>query len=596
MTRQINLGTRGGFLVPQAPKEHPETTRNRLVAILNGAILMAALGQPGSSAIAQQTAARSEADEARMRAVVAFADHALEKGRDRWSGKETPLFADGLEVRTGQPVEWLHKGRRYVLSNLASQQNFFRTLVGLSNLTGDERYRQAAKDATAYMFEHFRSPCGLLYWGGHTFVDLRTLKVVHIEGPHMEIKMHLPYYDLMWHVGREATAKFIRAYWNGNVRDWRRLEINRHAPYGEAMGSLWDSPWDNPAPLYETQWHGSVMPITDMTYSAAWLSQHGDARALGWARRLTDLMAGARHPQTGLGAGRFTALEKRRTDPGNSTAHGDRTRNQFGPEFGEAALDAWNLLSATGVRRIYVEYALSQMAATELLKLQGRALLAEAVGGLKAYARHGYDAQHNVFRAMLGDGSDLTGYTIKRSGWFGDAGETIRPIAADAAFLLSYARAWRLSGDAVLWTTSQAMARGNGLGDIGDTPGQAMALNLKTGCSNPLALLAVLELHRGSGEAGYLSLARRIGDNMIEHRFRNNLFVESDRHIYARFDALDPLALLTLEAAIRGKPDQVPTFIGGLWRYLQGPYDGHGRASDQRLFYSPAAQFQRGPQ
>jgi hypothetical protein len=43
------------------------------------------------------------------------------------------------------------------------------TLVGLSNLTGDERYRQAARDATAYMLAHFQAPCGLLVWGEHAF-------------------------------------------------------------------------------------------------------------------------------------------------------------------------------------------------------------------------------------------------------------------------------------------------------------------------------------------------------------------------------------------------------------------------------------------
>ncbi len=572
--------------------------RSLLPGLLAFTVLPSFVGFPSCSAVAAQ-AVRPEADDVRMRAVVAFADHALEKGRDRWSGKDTPLFVDGLEVRTGQPVEWLRSGRRYVISNLASQQNFFRTLVGLSELTGDERYRQAAKDATAHVFEHFRSPCGLLYWGGHTFVDLRTLEVVHIEGPHMEIKMHLPYYDLMWQVDPQATAGFIRAYWNSNLWDWGRLEINRHAPYGKKPGAVWGSDWDDPQPLYETRGHGSVMPITDMTYSAAWLSQRTDANSLVWARRMADLMTRSRHPETGLGSGRFSVLETRRkytgvTEPRSTavretyTDYGDRTRNVFGPEFGEAALDAWQLGRAATARRIYVEYALSQMAIAEELGDGGNEYLSWMVEGLKAYAKYGYDAEDNVFRALLGDGSDLTGYVIKRGL---RAGETLEAIPADAAFLLSYARAWRLSGEDELWATVRDIARGNGLGDLGQAAGQDPSPDLTTGCKDPLALLAVLEVYRGKGDDVYLSLARRIGDNIIQQRYRNHLFVESERHLYARLDALDPLALLALEATVRGEPERAPAFIGGLWRYLQGPYDGHGRANDQGLFYRPDAYF-----
>ncbi len=554
------------------------------VGILAGAVLAAAPGQPGSSAIAQETALRSEADETRMQALIDFADHALEKARDRWSGEDTPLFADALEVRTGQPVEWLRSGRRYVISNLASQQNFFRTLVALSNLIEDERYRQAAKDATAHVFEHFRSPCGLLYWGGHTFIDLRTLEVVHIEGPHMEIKMHLPYYDLMWQVDPQATAEFIRAYWNSNLRGWGRLEINRHARYGQERGPLWDSEWEDPEPLYATPWSGSLMPITDMTYSAGWLAhQEGERGALVWAERLRGLVDGARHPDTRLGPTRPTV----RTAGGSAAAD-----QQFRPEFGDLAKHAW-MIWGSQPRRIYVEYALAQMELAELLGEEGRDFLSFPLEGLKAYARHAYDAEDNVFRAMWADGTDMTGYVVKRSGDL-PAGHVIQAIPADAAFLLSSARAWRISGDPELWETVRDMARGCGLGDLGSAAEQGAVPDLKTDCSDAQALLAILELYRGSGQTPHLSLARRIGDNIVRHRFRNNLFVKSTQHRYARFDALEPLALLTLEAAIRGEPEQVPAFIGGLWRYLQGPYDGHGRASDQRLFYRPDAYFRDG--
>lgn len=142
-----------------------------------------------------------EPPQAPLDAVAEFAGNVLERGRDRWSGRDTPLLADGVNVETWEPVEWRHREGRYVICNFSNQQNLLRTLVGLSNLTGDERYRKAARDATAYMFEHFQAPCGLLYWGEHALVDLRTLTAPQIEDYHATIAIKLssvlPFYELL---------------------------------------------------------------------------------------------------------------------------------------------------------------------------------------------------------------------------------------------------------------------------------------------------------------------------------------------------------------------------------------------------------------
>jgi pectate lyase len=114
-----------------------------------------------------------------------------------------------------------------------------------------------------------------------------------------------------------------------------------------------------------------------------------------------------------------------------------------------------------------------------------------------------------------------------------------------------------------------------------------MALVTDVRRSDPMALLAVLEIYRAKPETAYLNLARRIGDNIVANRFVGNLFIEVKGQECARFDAIDPLALLHLEAAIQGRPGAVPAFIGGAWRYLQGwDYgDGRRRTTDLRDFY-----------
>ncbi len=101
-----------------------------------------------------------------LQAVREFADNVLKYGRDTYGPKHTPLFVDGLNIHTHEPVKWIApNGDRWILSNLASQQNLFRTLDGLTKLTDDPKYKQAAMEAIKYAFENLRSPNGLFYWG-----------------------------------------------------------------------------------------------------------------------------------------------------------------------------------------------------------------------------------------------------------------------------------------------------------------------------------------------------------------------------------------------------------------------------------------------
>ena len=111
-------------------------------------------------------------------AVRQFADNVLKYGRDTYGPKHTPLFVDGLNIHTHEPVKWIApNGDRWILSNLASQQNLFRTLDGLTKITGDPKYKQAAMDAIEYAFENLRSPnaliCPIIYTSGDKFIMVR---------------------------------------------------------------------------------------------------------------------------------------------------------------------------------------------------------------------------------------------------------------------------------------------------------------------------------------------------------------------------------------------------------------------------------------
>jgi len=65
-----------------------------------------------------------------LNAVREFADNVLKYGRDTYGPKHTPLFVDGLNIHTHEPVKWISPdGTKWILSNLASQQTLMRTLV-----------------------------------------------------------------------------------------------------------------------------------------------------------------------------------------------------------------------------------------------------------------------------------------------------------------------------------------------------------------------------------------------------------------------------------------------------------------------------------
>jgi hypothetical protein len=78
---------------------------------------------------------RVDEDSRYLKAVREFADNVLKYGRDTYGPKHTPLFVDGLNIHTHEPVEWIApNGDRWIFSNLASPQNLFRTLDGRTEI------------------------------------------------------------------------------------------------------------------------------------------------------------------------------------------------------------------------------------------------------------------------------------------------------------------------------------------------------------------------------------------------------------------------------------------------------------------------------
>ena len=567
-------------------------------AILGGmsyvrVLLITAIAAP--AAYSQGSASRPS-ESAYLEVVRRFADTVLAEGRDVYGPQRSPLLVDGLNVDTREPAVWVlpedcasiwGQPRRSVLSNLASQQHFFRVLEALTALTGEAKYRQAAEEVNRYALTNLRFTDGLLYWGGHCAVDLETgqaigeghkdwmqkpptpIKAFWPVGVEHELKYHFPFYELMWRVDREATRRFIEAFWAAHVQDWASLDMNRHGLYGVNAGTGWDYPFVGGPVPFKGKGLSLIHTGSDMIYAAVFLwKQSGDARPLAWACRMAGRYDQIRHPLTGLGPEMYNYYRN------------ERVLTQFGPEYGDKVTE-------TTIAAIYAgRYSQAQACYLTLYRQHGEPLrpLAElALADLRAFARYAYDPQTNAFRAMLTDGTPMSPERVPRPGAISP--DTFEPRSAGPVQLRTYVLGWQVGRDELLWATARSVAGHLGVGDLGEAPGGEPALKPCPARVSEDLLLAVLELHQATGRAAYLEQARRIGDRLVAEQFNKGLFTASPSHLFARTGSLTPLALLKLHARLAGREQDVPEDYHG-HPYYHNDWEGVGRTYDGQTIYA----------
>lgn len=499
-------------------------------------------------------------------AVRTFADNVLEHGLDTHGEKQTPLFVDGINVDTRKPPIWKRNGEQWVLSNLATQQTLFRVLEGLSSATGDPKYHEAAEAAIKYTFENLTDPGGLLYWGGHQCYDALGDKLVG-ESMNHEYKHHYPYYQLMWQIDPKATKRHIEAVWTAHIIDWGTLDFNRHGRYGEHPEQTWEHDYTGGKVPFVGKGLTFMMSGTDIICAAAMLGHFtGDEKPLVWAKRLAKRYVEARDPKTGLGSENF------------SVAEGNRMEKQF-PQF-EGRFSEATVTDLYGSRYTYC--AAAQLRLSETLGAKGKEFLQWAVEDLTARANHGYDEDTNSFWATLIDGTKLSPADRKQDGYVTTAWLEKRP--ADGRHFFTYALAYKLSKNDLMWQMTRKIGQGLGLGDLGSQPGSAVKITPSTTNIDPLVIFGLLELYEAANEPAYLDLAKKIAENSVTTKFHKGFFVESKDHVNAKFDDPLPLALPHLRAAALGLKDKPPTYWLSRGFFHCG-YDGVGRTYDRLTIY-----------
>lgn len=504
-----------------------------------------------------------------IKAVREFADNVLKYGRDTYGPKHTPLFVDGVNVDTHEPVKWKRRGKTWIMSNQASQQNFFRVLDGLTNITGKKKYRQAAVDAIQYAMDNLRSGNGLIHWGGHTIYDAGTETIVG-EGYRHELKYHFPHYRLMWQVDPKGTRKFIEAFWNAHIMDWSNLDMNRHGSYTAKMGKLWKNEYVGGKIFFTGKGLTFINTGTTLVYSAAVLSKFTDEpELLVWSKRLAYRYVETRNPKTGLRGYQYSRIRK------------DRAEQNFGAEIpGHLVLEGTLFMGG----RNYARTAIVELKLGEMLGRDGKDFRKWALEDLTALSKV-YNEKDNTFPCMLTDGYSLNGFVLPRDGYYGKKGKVFKPTRVSGSFFWAYALAARLSDDPLMWKMAGKIAKARGLGDIGSLPKGKTALKMTTSSADAGAIFGLLELYRKTGNRDYLTLAGRIGDNILKRFFHKGFFVKSRKHLFAKFDNVNSLALLHLAAAILGQEKAVPDYWSG-GSYFHCPYDGLGRTYTGKAIYS----------
>jgi len=498
-------------------------------------------------------------------AVRAFADTVLADGRDEYGPRKTPLFVDGLQVESLEPVRWQKNGEVWVLSNFASQQPLLRLLDGLTALTGESRYRAAAEDATRYALNHLQSPNGLLYWGGHLAWDLDADKPVGQGTDTHELKTHQPYFELMWRVDAQATKRLMETIWAGHILDWSLLDYNRHAGAKKQVRPQWDHAFrdDIEVPFPAKGGNLSFANVTPpLLRSGTVLAVLGrDDDALVWTRRLIHRWQEGKDPDTGLCGGQLSYRAQDRAQEALGHVH---------PTINEAKIVA----SYHQISR-YHHIPLAQMQAGEALIAAGgglagvgREFIRWASEDLKIYADRSYDPQSHMFVALMTDGTPIR-WQESKTGYY--VPESFAPVKPDGLLLWSYATAWRMTSDDDHWRMARAVAESLDLGDLGDSRGPR-SLRLGTAADSWSVIYALLELHRATGDRAFLTLACRVGDNLLQMQTKTGLFPRLNRK-FARTGDEAPLALLHLAAALAGKPSVLPTPILDS-RFFHCEYDG----------------------
>ena len=561
-----------------------------------------------------------------LKATRQYANTAIQYGRNRYSCKDMPLFADCIHIehlkaprsitshRTGTepgPTVW---------SFFHNQQNLMRLLASLSQFTGEGEYVNVAGEAAEYMFNNYwYEESGLLHWGGHGYVDLVTGNTYGMKGVVHEIEDVYPYWELLRSVNPERGEMLMKGIWEANVKDWNALHYNRHGDFKKQVdhANTWNRFWDgykDPDISSDLSFISVGLDLAYAAYSLGYQKQEEAPRI--WAERLLNLIIKQRDPETGIWPNLVHPQISK------------RGLNIFGrkyPQATEPRVYVGNQLNHTITQMMgmlaIVENAQKYSRLGEMAHIK-EAVEKHIIGFLDA----SYDKESNKLKSIIIDGTDLTDFRIEgpfrlEKLYFGAKnGGAFLPQRITPLYTSVCARGYRVSnGRREFRDYLRDMLKAVGIGDIGIEKNSEPLLNFNTNALEPAYIFALVDLFRVEPKLEFLKMAERIGDNLIEarqhpdsglftleddfiiqnpvmdkpelqepHEGKSVIEILGDNHKIANLDSMEPLALLSIYAAQTGKYNIMPGWTaGGL--YLKVSSVGHILGKEIQLWFDKPA-------
>ncbi|MBQ7574452.1 MAG: hypothetical protein IJT23_09345 [Clostridia bacterium] len=546
-------------------------------------ITASAFGMTGTKNIVGQDVSVYNADMTRWNRLISAVDTALLRGRDIYGS--TPLMASGYDVSTGRPTEFHTSKGSYAPANLGMDSVFFRMLDRLSQVSGHEKYSDRVDKIYAWYMENGLDEATKLgYWGGHTFIDLKTGSVYMAKGNTYthELKNTCLYFEPFYRLDKKKASEMFKSIWGGHVgREdrWAELRINRHAPFDsasvngviksiQAMDNLDAFTGDNAGWLSYNNGIPFRADGEDLVILATQeYEKTGNDVALIWANRLLNMYYNCRNADTGIVP---TEFSNAKNAPGKQSiiatygsewwkmiasngsewtnpVFGDRFFNQFGEDlvdqgfYDSSALDdndtrilEGNFFENSDNIELVTINDLAVASSVGLDSAYGKAIKNIAVKNIAGYIKYAWNEGTPNFNKIMADGTSLTGFVPKRNGHYGNyytngsnGFKTFVPDAdiSDRGLFEAVACAYLYcANDTALADEAELLNRylQYHMERYGIIADNAVSAS--TSERTPAMLNALIYLYKATDNAAYLELARKTADNMISFYCQKGVF------------------------------------------------------------------------
>lgn len=529
-------------------------------------------------------------DKVRFEILLNYIDRVRELGRDPWNG--SPLIAMAIDRYTMKPATWRSENKTYVPTNLANQANWFRTLEGIYNLTGDEQYKKEITDTYQFYIDKFKLNNGFFPWGGHMYVDMRDLSVVGEDI--IEFKSQFPYFTPYWELDPEGARKHVMSQFRGSFSSWSQFMMNRHInpriEYSEGEYNSFNTlakPIDKNE--YGLRWvqTGDMAfrtVVNDLVYLFGDLYDKTEEEAAAkWAYRLLQSYFACTDPETKLAVMTYTSRKDMVTNiPGERDdsvvldLRDDLLEqgyiNQW--QYDNICIDPFYLFSCSDIYNTYSDIKIAKQFGID--SDEGYEILDYHLTSMASFAKYAYNPEDDSCSRILVDGTNFDGLlSINTAAKYWTArGSVQQPYDMTADHWLALVKTYIECNEysdkfrtqlGEIWSMARNHARHKFMGEIGRSgPGDDVKVDCSTSQDDPNYIIGLCMLYKETGDTQYLNLARRIADNIIKNNMVQGLFTHDIGSHYislaGRVGAY-VYGFALLEATILGEYDALPEYF-----------------------------------